>query len=523
VHDLRTPPSADDYIDFIEGELVLTEDRWAGQPFRLKAWQRRWIAELFKRDDDGLRHYTHGLLGLPRGNGKSTMISALELAVLVLEDVRGIEVYSLAGDKDQARVVFNTAKKMYEASVEAYPDGVLADQLVLYRDRIEYPERDGVLRVLPADASREQGLRPYAAFVDEVHVLEGQAGEDLWNAMESAMQKREEPLLVGITTAGVGEDSLLYRLCDDAEKDPQPRFFYTWFGLPPDHEMSTSEFRSMEAARLANPALQPEEGDGDPFIFERVLETIATKMPENQYRRFHLNQWTSSTEAFITPEMWRKNAGMPDFSKRDRVVLSVDVGLKHDSTVVTTLKREDAVNVFHATFKFWIPTPGNEVPLTEVIQYIRDECAEYKVDAILYDKFFFAYPAEILANEHFPMVEFPQSGQYMCPGTQSLYEAFAQQRIRTGDDKTARKQILAAVTYQTERGVRLTKAKSRDRIDAAVSLAMGVEYWNRVPIKKRQSAYMDKRSAPPGYTSSEWRELHPEFWEDDDNENGTSA
>src|ERR1043166_881048 len=260
----RLAPSADDYINFIEDNLVLTEDRWAGQPFKLKPWQHRWITKLFERDADGLRHYTHGLLGLPRGNGKSTLISALEIAVLILEDVEGIEVYSLAGDKLQARIVFDTAKKMVEASIEAKPDSDLADALVLYRDRIEYPARSGVLRVLAADAPRQQGLRPYAAFVDEVHVL---PDDDLWIAMESGMQKREEPLLVGITTAGVGEDSLLWRLCEQGERRDSKRFYYKWYGLERNDPLSDdARFRTMEAARKANPGMNPAEVEGDPYI-----------------------------------------------------------------------------------------------------------------------------------------------------------------------------------------------------------------------------------------------------------------
>jgi phage terminase large subunit-like protein len=59
-----------DPIRFIEGELRHTSDRWAGKPFKLRAFQRDFLTELF-RERRGRRVYTRALWGLPRKNGKS--------------------------------------------------------------------------------------------------------------------------------------------------------------------------------------------------------------------------------------------------------------------------------------------------------------------------------------------------------------------------------------------------------------------------------------------------------------------
>ena len=81
-----------------------------------------------------------GLLGLPRKNGKSFLTSGLALQGLF--DEPGAEVYSCAGDKEQARIVFAEARRAVEA------DADLSRELKVYRDAVEYPATHSVYRVL---------------------------------------------------------------------------------------------------------------------------------------------------------------------------------------------------------------------------------------------------------------------------------------------------------------------------------------------------------------------------------------
>jgi hypothetical protein len=102
-------------IRFIEGELRHSTDRWAGRPFRLRGFQREFLAELFK-ERRGHRVYTRGLLGLPKKNGKSELLAAIGAKLLVADAVYGAEVISCAGDRAQARIVFDVAKRMVQFS-----------------------------------------------------------------------------------------------------------------------------------------------------------------------------------------------------------------------------------------------------------------------------------------------------------------------------------------------------------------------------------------------------------------------
>lgn len=153
--------------------------------------------------ETGRRLHRVGLLGMPGKNGKSGV--ALAEAD---EGPAGGEVYCCAGDKDQARIVFRTARQMVEMDPE------LAARVKPYKDELVWPDTETRLKVLSAEAFTKEGLNPTFVLFDEVHV---QPDDELWDVMEQAMGAREEPLMIGNTTAGDptdrhGNDSLCYRL-----------------------------------------------------------------------------------------------------------------------------------------------------------------------------------------------------------------------------------------------------------------------------------------------------------------------
>src|SRR5882762_7597539 len=194
------------YIDFIDTFCKITKGRKAGTSIQLRDWQKDIVNELFVHRPDGRRKYRQALIGLPRKNGKSALGSGLALAGLF--DEPGAEVYSAAGDKEQARIVFGEARKYVESSPE------LADRLKIYRDAIEDREQHSVYRVLSAEAYTKEGLNPSLVVFDELHV---QPNDDLWNVLNLGSGTRESPLVLAITTAGVkydtnGFESVCYKL-----------------------------------------------------------------------------------------------------------------------------------------------------------------------------------------------------------------------------------------------------------------------------------------------------------------------
>jgi len=236
-------------IDFAETFGIITKDSVAGKagdPLVLREWQKALIEHIFAYDENGLRHRTN-LIGMPRKNGKSALGSVLALYSLILGP-RGGEVYSVAAEKEQARIVFADAKRTIEASPE------LSAITKLYRDAVEVPKLGSVYRVLSAEAYSKEGLNPHFVLFDELHA---QPNRDLFDVMSLAMGSRGSlATLVAITTAGVksdntGRDSIAYSLYQYGQKIARgeiddPTFFMAWWEADGDH-------RDPETWRQANP------------------------------------------------------------------------------------------------------------------------------------------------------------------------------------------------------------------------------------------------------------------------------
>ena len=101
--------------DFASTFLHVSKGVRAGEALVLTGWQRELLVSLFERRADGMLRYRRSLIGLGRKNGKSLLGSLCALYGLI-EGEPGAEVYSAAGDRQQARVVFNEARWQVQQS-----------------------------------------------------------------------------------------------------------------------------------------------------------------------------------------------------------------------------------------------------------------------------------------------------------------------------------------------------------------------------------------------------------------------
>ena len=181
-------------IEFMETFCKVTNDSFsgsAGDPLVIREWQGELLKHLLAARPDGRRKHRQALIGMPRKSGKSAMLSSLTLYLLMLGP-KGGECYAVASSRDQARIVFGTARRMVELEPE------LANEVTLYRDAIEVKSTGSIMRVLAAEAPQLEGLSPTAVTYDEVHTA---PNRNLWDVLSLASAARIDPLMVGITTA----------------------------------------------------------------------------------------------------------------------------------------------------------------------------------------------------------------------------------------------------------------------------------------------------------------------------------
>ena len=105
-------------IRFADAFGTITKDSVAGRAgskLVLREWQKQMLRHVFARDEDGGLSHRVSLLGVSRKNGKSALGSIVAAFGLMDTKTQGAEVYSVAADRNQARIVFEDTKRMISA------------------------------------------------------------------------------------------------------------------------------------------------------------------------------------------------------------------------------------------------------------------------------------------------------------------------------------------------------------------------------------------------------------------------
>lgn len=458
-----------DYALFIEGLCRVTKESVAGpagELLRLRDWQRQILGHLLARRPDGRLRHRRALIGIARKNGKSGLAAGIGLAGLMLGPVGG-EVYSCAADREQARIVFGTARRMVEL------DSEMSEHLKLYRDAIEFSDKGSIYKVLSAEAFTKEGLNPHLVLFDEVHA---QPNRELWDVMALAMGNRVEPLLLGITTAGVrtdssGRDSLCYGLYQygkrvvSKEIDAES-FFMAWWE-PKDPE---ADHRLEETWAEGNPGL------GDIVAVEDFRDSV-TQTPEAEFRTKRCNQWVSTATSWFPAGAWAACSTGEHIPVGAEVKLGFDGSFSNDSTGILACTPDGHLDVVDCWER--PPNAGQEwrVPIQQVEDTIRQACRKWQVTEIACDPFRWARTMQVLEDEGLPIVEFPQSPQRMVPATQRFYEAVLNKTLTHSGDPRLARHIDNCVIKTDQRGSRIAKdsANSARKIDLAVCAVMAFD------------------------------------------------
>lgn len=182
-------------IEFIEKFCKHSKGKWAGQPVKLELFQKAIIQAIygFVHKETGLRRCREVFILLGRKNGKSTLMSALGLYMLVGDGEGGAECYSVATKKDQARIVFAEACNMVSQSP------ALRKHLKKRKTDLYFPVTFGKYEPLASESNSLDGLNSHCVNMDELHAIKDR---NLYDVMKQSMAAREQPILFMITTAG---------------------------------------------------------------------------------------------------------------------------------------------------------------------------------------------------------------------------------------------------------------------------------------------------------------------------------
>jgi len=435
-----------------------------GQPFIPLAWMEEAFFDIFRLKEDGKRKHRTYLLGVPRKNAKSTLGAALAVFMLLIDRSDSAPVViSAAGDRKQARLVFEMAKDMIQASPE------LAEVCTIYRDEIR-TDRGGLYKAVSADAGLAHGLNPSVVIVDEYHVHKTDA---LYVALTSGSAMRNEPLTLVITTAGFDEtDSPLGRLYSYGKRVlsgevEDPSFGMTWYG-PPDGEFDHTD-----------PAVWKEANPSWEIMNHEDMEASCRQLPESEFIRYRLNGWTSTENAFFPAGAWE---ALEDSGKSlepgDAIVLGFDGAWKNDSTALVAIRISDLHIV---PLGIWEAPPGDNhwrAPTSEIEGAIRQATEDYSVREVTMDPFRWEQSLQSLSDEGLPIVEFPTNAKArIIPATGAFYNLVMDGKLSHNGDPSLARHLRNAVAKSDARGTWITREfkSSSKHIDMAIATIIGVQ------------------------------------------------
>ena len=489
------------------------DGQWAGQIFELQEWQlHEIIAPLYGwRRADGTRLYRQCYIEVPRKAGKSTLASAIALYGLVADGEPGAQVIAGARDRPQARLVFDTARRMVQASP------ALKGIAVARRSYIEVPKNGSTFRAISADAGSQHGLSISTGILDEIHA---HRDRQLFDVISTSQGARNEPILFCITTAGVFDiNSISWELHDQTVKLAEgtiadPSFLGVIYSADKEDDWTDPKIWYK-----ANPGL------GVTVTEEWISEQVerAKQIPARQttFKQLHLCQWTMEASRWVDMFAWDACGTEETVEELEERLIGqtcyagLDLSSTTDTTALVLVFPQDDGTVDVVT-RCWLPSDGvlererrdrvpyrlwseqKRITLTSgpVIDYeeVKNEIKllseKYKIQEIAFDRWGSAQITQELMADGLEVVSFGQGFASMSAPTKELERLILSKKLRHANHPALRAHVDAVtVDIDSAGNVKPTKARSNGRIDCLVALVMAIGAASLNNQDNAQSAY----------------------------------
>lgn len=203
---------ANHILEFAENYCRLSKGAGAGKLVQLELWEKALLAAVFGFIDiNGNRMCREALLIVAKKNGKSLLASIVGLYLQIGDAEPGPEVYAVATKKDQAKIIWNEAKRMVRKSP------VLLRRIKpLVAELSSELYNDGTFKPLASDSDTLDGLNVHGALMDEIHQWKN--GRALYDIIADGVSVRNQPLIFITSTAGTVREDIYDQKYDEAER-----------------------------------------------------------------------------------------------------------------------------------------------------------------------------------------------------------------------------------------------------------------------------------------------------------------
>lgn len=485
--------------------------RFARKPFIPDLWQViHVLGPVFGwKQANGLRLYTELYLEVPRKNGKSTLVAAIGLYLLIADDEPGAEIYSVAKDRGQARAVWAVGALMARAAPKLRRRLRIPPHPEQRGDKVAFDKTNSVWTVLGKDrlGAKHHGLNIHGYLIDELHTI---TDPELIGTIETGTGSREQPLGVIITTAGIESESPVWTIKRDfaikvSERAIEaPSSWSVIFAADPKAQADGTWVKP-EVWISANPgygrSVRPE------YLKRMAAGARSNPVDRDRFLRLHLGIPTEASVGYIELPTWDRSAGLVietelygneaygGLDLSDSRDLCAFVGVVPDAagdldlvariwtpeaTLHSRAMRDRADYVRWADEGWLILCPGETIDYDQVEEELRVVNTLFDLRAVNYDRWGSKQLRDHLDDAGVEVWDMGQGFASMSAPMKDTARIVTERRLRHGGHPVLRYACAGMKALQDPAGnVKPDRKRSTSRIDPMAALIMAIDAFTR--------------------------------------------
>jgi phage terminase large subunit-like protein len=476
-----------------------TEGRWAGKPFILAPWQEIIVRLLVGwRNAEGFRHFRCLVLWVARKNGKSEFMAALALLFFVGDGERGGQAFNFARNEKQAAVIFKKAKAMISMS-PALREAMKATKRTIY-----HPELNALWELLAGNAEGKHGLSASVIVGDEAHEC---VDDTMYTTLHQSTAARDQPIELLGSTAGHRNRGWGWSLWEDCRAIMEGRLTQASTLVVIFAAAADAAIDDENAWADANPNLgiSPKTE----YLREECAKALENPRRENDFRRYHLNQWTDQVTRWISLSRWDTCTKDRDGWRTVRARMkgrscfaALDLSSTRDVTALVYLFRPETDDEpWNVIFRFFVPeesahersradrveydlwlaagameaTPGDVVDQEYIKAAILEDAKFFQIESVGFDPWNATKLSVELQDEGVPLIAMRQGIPTLGAPSKEFERLVYAGAIDHGGHPVMRWMVgNVAVRTDSNGNFKPDKEKSSEKVDGVVATVMAL-------------------------------------------------
>ena len=479
-------------IEFIERFCRHSKGEWAGKNIELELFQKAYINALFGfvDRDTGLRRFTESFFYIGRKNGKTTLLGAIALYMLIADGEGGSEVYSIATKKEQANILFDEAHNMVQQSK------FLSNHVRKRKSDLYFPHTFSKLMALGKNSNSLDGLNAHLVVIDELHSIQDR---NMYEVMKQSQSARRQPLLIMITTAGTLRGTIFDDMYEYACNITDGNFKDDHF-LPIIYELDDKdEWKDPNMWEKANPSLNSIKKVSD---LKRKVER-AKNSPNDLTgvltKDFNIRSTAEQSWLSFDDINNEETFNIEDF-RNGYAIGGADLSITTDLSCATLLFMDPETEKRYVHQMYWLPRDnfyerveeekipydkwyeqgllrlcnGNTIDYSDITEWFKEMLEDYGITPlwIYYDNYSARYWVDEMEQHGFKMIRCHQGAKTLSLPMQNMGADLKAKRINYNNNPLL-KWCLTNTSILTDRNGNIVPIKNQTakrRIDGTASM-----------------------------------------------------